>query len=133
MWLVSSNVACKTPRHRVVQKACKQRTTNEPVSFQSPAAMNLLSMLVALYCLYRLVSSAVPRAFSVGRGFAMLTYGVLCAVPWLVMLKIKVILFNRQEDTIQLCGMLLSFSEQFHKLQEDASNTQAAIKGNSFP
>lgn len=95
--------------------------------------MDLLSVLLAVCCLYHLVCSAVPRAFVVGRGYTMLTYELLAAVPWLVMGKIKIILYQRQEDVSELCGMLILLREQGQKLNQDASNTKAAIQGNSFP
>ena len=70
--------------------------------------MDVLSVLLAVCCLYHLVCSAVPRAFVVGRGYTMLTYEMLAVVPWLVMIKIKTILDQRQEDVSELCGTLVA-------------------------
>lgn len=95
--------------------------------------MDLLSVFLAVCCLCRLVCSAVPRAFAVGQGYMMLTSEVLCAVPWLVLLRVKILFVHRQEDSSQIRGVLMSFREQVHKLNKDGSNIQAAVTGNAFP
>lgn len=96
-------------------------------------AMDLLSVFFALCCLGHLVCSAVPRTFAVGQGYLMLAYEVLCAIPWLLVLHVRILFCDRQDDRSQVRGILTSFREQGQKLNQDVGNTKAAIQGISFP
>lgn len=93
--------------------------------------MGVISFFCALYCLCELVCSAVSRTLSGGYGAVMLTYGVLRAITLMPVLLVRM-LFGNPDYADQAHDLITSLGKQVQRFYTNASNSQAAITGNSF-